>query len=65
MSSKMSSVQPLPVVADYRVADISLAAWGRREISIAENEMPGLMQIRREYGPQKPLAERASPAACT
>ena len=52
----MSSVQPLPVVADYRVADISLAAWGRREISIAENEMPGLMQIRREYGPQKPLA---------
>jgi adenosylhomocysteinase len=41
---------------DYKVADISLADWGRREINIAETEMPGLMAIREEYGPSKPLA---------
>ncbi len=40
---------------DYKVADISLANWGRREIAIAETEMPGLMAIREEYGPSKPL----------
>ena len=36
-------------------ADISLAAWGRKELEIAENEMPGLMIMRRVYGPKKPL----------
>src|SRR6201993_3451045 len=41
---------------DYKVADISLAEFGRREISIAEKEMPGLMAIREKYAPQKPLA---------
>ncbi len=40
---------------DYKIADISLAAWGRREIEIAEQEMPGLMATRKKYGPQKPL----------
>jgi adenosylhomocysteinase len=40
---------------DYRVADISLADWGRKEISIAEKEMPGLMAIREKYAPEKPL----------
>jgi len=40
----------------YKVADLSLADWGRKEISIAEHEMPGLMALRREYGAQKPLA---------
>src|SRR5579883_2442750 len=40
---------------DYKVKDISLAEWGRKEISLAEDEMPGLMAIRAEYGPQKPL----------
>ncbi|HSN82803.1 MAG TPA: adenosylhomocysteinase [Polyangiales bacterium] len=40
----------------HKVADLSLADWGRKEISIAEHEMPGLMALRREYGPQKPLA---------
>ncbi len=40
---------------DYKVADISLAEWGRREIAIAETEMPGLMALREEYGEQKPL----------
>ncbi len=41
---------------DFKVADISLADFGRKEISIAEKEMPGLMAIREEYAPQKPLA---------
>ncbi len=41
---------------DYKVADISLADWGRREIAIAETEMPGLMALRKEYAGQKPLA---------
>ena len=41
---------------DYKVADLSLAEWGRKEISIAEQEMPGLMSIRRKYAKEKPLA---------
>ena len=41
--------------ADYKVADISLADWGRREIAIAETEMPGLMALRAEFGKQQPL----------
>src|SRR6187549_1996702 len=40
---------------DYKVKDISLADWGRKEITIAESEMPGLMALRKEYGPSKPL----------
>ncbi|HEY1140220.1 MAG TPA: adenosylhomocysteinase, partial [Lysobacter sp.] len=40
---------------DYKVADISLADWGRKEIEIAEQEMPGLMSIRKKYAPAKPL----------
>ena len=40
----------------YKVADISLAEWGRKEIRLAEAEMPGLMAIREEYGPSQPLA---------
>ena len=42
--------------AEYKVADLSLAEWGRKEISIAEHEMPGLMAIRRKYAKEKPLA---------
>ena len=41
---------------EYKVADMSLADWGRKEISIAEQEMPGLMAIRRKYAQEKPLA---------
>ncbi len=41
---------------DYKVKDISLAEWGRREIEVAEQEMPGLMATREKYGPAKPLA---------
>ncbi|WP_299439084.1 adenosylhomocysteinase [uncultured Rhodospira sp.] len=40
---------------DYKVKDLELAAWGRKEINIAETEMPGLMATREEYGPSKPL----------
>jgi hypothetical protein len=39
----------------YKVKDISLADWGRREINLAEAEMPGLMALRAEYGPSQPL----------
>jgi adenosylhomocysteinase len=41
--------------ADYKVADLSLAEFGRKEIKLAEHEMPGLMSLRREYGAQQPL----------
>ena len=40
---------------DYKIKDISLADWGRREIELAEVEMPGLMSLRKEYQNQKPL----------
>tara|TARA_B100000427_G_scaffold303151_1_gene287512 strand:+ start:3836 stop:5125 length:1290 start_codon:yes stop_codon:yes gene_type:complete len=43
------------MTADYKVKDISLSEWGRKEIAIAETEMPGLMAIREEYGDSKPL----------
>src|SRR4249919_3751019 len=39
----------------YKVKDMSLAAWGRKEMRLAEAEMPGLMALRAEYGKQKPL----------
>ena len=51
----MSSITT-PSTTDYKVADISLADWGRKEINIAEKEMPGLMAIRKKYSEAKPLA---------
>ncbi len=50
-----SGHQPLPP-GDYQVADLSLAASGRREIELAQHEMPGLMAMREQYGPTQPLA---------
>ncbi|CAA6604392.1 Adenosylhomocysteinase [Rhodospirillaceae bacterium LM-1] len=41
--------------SDYKVADIALADWGRKELTIAETEMPGLMAVREEFGPKQPL----------
>jgi adenosylhomocysteinase len=41
---------------DYKIADLKLAEWGRKEITIAEHEMPGLMAIRNKYAAAKPLA---------
>jgi adenosylhomocysteinase len=49
--------------SDYKVKDISLAVWGRKEITLAENEMPGLMSLRREYGNSQPL-KRAKVLGC-
>ena len=43
------------VAEKYKVKDISLADWGRQEIILAENEMPGLMALRKKYGKSKPL----------
>src|SRR5690348_18394134 len=55
----LMSTSPKPKKAaaahDYVVKDIGLAEWGRKEIAIAEVEMPGLMATREEYGPQQPL----------
>ncbi|MBS1270033.1 MAG: Adenosylhomocysteinase [Gammaproteobacteria bacterium] len=49
------STTPQPLFSDYRVADISLAGYGRKEIAIAETEMPGLMATREEYAAGRPL----------
>ena len=54
MSAVMT--EPTAITLPYKVADLSLAAWGRKEISIAEHEMPGLMAIRHKYAASKPLA---------
>ncbi len=51
MSSEPVALQ----TQDYKVADLALAEWGRKEIAIAETEMPGLMSLRKEFGSQKPL----------
>src|SRR5881275_1964823 len=45
-----------PTKSDYKIRDINLAEWGRKEVSIAEKEMPGLMAIRKKYASEKPLA---------
>ena len=51
----MNAVVDSSTTPDYKVADISLAEWGHKEIRIAESEMPGLMALREEYGDSKPL----------
>jgi adenosylhomocysteinase len=52
----MTPFTTLADTQDYRVADLSLAAFGRKEISLAEHEMPGLMALRAEYADEQPLA---------
>jgi adenosylhomocysteinase len=49
------SAKPQAVENDYKVKDITLAEWGRKEIDLAEGEMPGLMALRAEYGKKQPL----------
>lgn len=49
----------------YKVADISLSDWGRKEIEIAEKEMPGLMAVRRKYAPKNRSGGPGSWARCT
>jgi len=51
----MSAATLTNLAAEYKVADLALADWGRKEISVAEFEMPGLMAIRKKYAPDKPL----------
>src|ERR1700757_4406403 len=51
----MNAVSDTKNFADFKVADIELAGWGRKEIAIAETEMPGLMAIREEFSPERPL----------
>jgi adenosylhomocysteinase len=55
VAKKASAKKTVVPVQDYKVADIGLADWGRKEIAIAETEMPGLMALRKEFGKQKPL----------
>ncbi len=52
----MSTAEKIEVTEDYKVADISLAEWGRKELEIAESEMPALMAMREKYRASKPLA---------
>src|SRR6476660_6023159 len=51
----MNAVNETGIFADYDVADLTLAEWGRKEILIAETEMPGLMAIREEFAATQPL----------
>ena len=51
----MSTEQIVNLEPDYKIADINLAEWGHKEIAIAETEMPGLVQLRKEFGDQQPL----------
>src|ERR1700721_1839959 len=53
--SRATGDRCMPKFTDYKVADISLADWGRKEIAIAETEMPGLMALRDEFGKAQPL----------
>ena len=55
MSTTASKVRTASTQGDYKVADMTQAAWGRKEIAIAETEMPGLMAIREEYAASQPL----------
>src|SRR5690242_12160484 len=52
----MTAAKTASKSADFKVRDLSLAEWGRKEISLAETEMPGLMALRAEYGASKPLS---------
>jgi adenosylhomocysteinase len=55
MTTSPNAAKTMPTSHDYVVKDIGLAEWGRKEIAIAETEMPGLMATRAEFGPQQPL----------
>ena len=59
-SAKTTSAPAGSEFSDYKVADMSLAQWGRKEIAIAETEMPGLMALREEYADAKPKGRRRS-----
>ena len=50
-----TAIKSAPAFTDYHVKDLALAEWGRNELNVAEHEMPGLMSLRRKFGPTKPL----------
>ncbi len=52
----MTTAEKIDMAQDYKVADINLAGWGRRELEVAESEMPALISLRSKYGERKPLA---------
>eukprot|EP00967_Tisochrysis_lutea_P010205 scaffold11786_cov33-Tisochrysis_lutea.AAC.1 len=52
----MPVTKQIEATGDYKVADMSLADFGRKELELAEHEMPGLMSARSEFGPSQPLA---------
>ncbi len=56
MTTETTNVQPLDLTLDHKITNLSLASWGRKEMDLAENEMPGLMALRKKYGKAKPLA---------
>src|SRR3970282_1911573 len=53
---KSPASRPAPPARDFEVRDLGLAEWGRKEMRLAEHEMPGLVAFRRRYGPEQPLA---------
>src|SRR3954469_11643936 len=53
----MATTSAKSTTPDYQVKDITLAEWGRKEISVAEHEMPGLVSVRKKFGPSKPLKD--------
>jgi len=55
MNAKVTALKTKPDFNDYKVADISLAGFGRQEIAIAETEMPGLVTVRNKYASEQPL----------
>ena len=56
MGDMLHSQATTKTAFDFKVADLGLAAAGRHQIRLAENEMPGLMSLRQEFGPTQPLA---------
>ena len=65
MVAAPTTVTELKLGVDCVIADITQADFGRKELDIAETEMPGLMALREKYGKEKPLKGPASPAPCT
>ena len=57
MTVTVQSANSVKATTDYKVADISLADWGKKEIAIAETEMPALMALREKYRVEQPLAD--------
>jgi adenosylhomocysteinase len=65
MPAILEKTPTTPKFTDYKIKDIALADFGRKEIDIAEHEMPGLMSVRAKYGPKNPSTAYASPAHST